>query len=80
VILSLGDEPKKQQIRLHRSAFAGEIGCDGPCPCGGALLITTAFCIFNRYVDGLAAWTPDEPGAYEAIGKRIVERGYLVRV
>jgi uncharacterized peroxidase-related enzyme len=42
-----------------------------------AVLIAAAFCMFNRYVDGLAAWTPDDPAAYEAMGKRIVERGYL---
>jgi uncharacterized peroxidase-related enzyme len=45
-----------------------------------AVLIAAAFCMFNRYVDGLAAWTPEEPAAYEAMGKRIVERGYLARV
>jgi uncharacterized peroxidase-related enzyme len=45
-----------------------------------AVLIAAAFCMFNRYVDGLAAWTPDEPAAYQAMGKRVVERGYLARV
>ena len=42
-----------------------------------AVLIAAAFCMFNRYVDGLAVWTPDDPAAYEAMAERIVERGYV---
>jgi hypothetical protein len=41
------------------------------------VLIAAAFCMFNRYVDGLATWTPDDAGAYEEMGRRIVEHGYL---
>lgn len=40
------------------------------------VLITGMFCMFNRYVDGLATWTPDDPAAYEEIGERIVRKGY----
>ena len=42
------------------------------------VLIAAAFCMFNRYVDGLATWAPTDPATYEEIGRRIVERGYLV--
>ena len=28
------------------------------------VLIAAAFCMFNRYVDGLATFAPDDPGAY----------------
>jgi uncharacterized peroxidase-related enzyme len=45
-----------------------------------AVLIAAAFCMFNRYVDGLATWAPTEPEAYDAIGRRIVEGGYLAPV
>lgn len=41
------------------------------------VLIAAAFCMFNRYVDGLATLTPTDPSAYEAMGQRIVEHGYL---
>jgi uncharacterized peroxidase-related enzyme len=41
------------------------------------VLIAAAFCMYNRYVDGLAAWTPTDPEAYEEMGERIVEHGYL---
>lgn len=41
------------------------------------VLIAAAFCMFNRYVDGLAARTPDDDAAYDAMAERIVNRGYL---
>ena len=28
------------------------------------VLIAAAFCMFNRYVDGLATWAPDDPDFY----------------
>jgi uncharacterized peroxidase-related enzyme len=42
-----------------------------------AVLIAATFCMLNRYVDGLAAVTPDDPEAYAKMAERIVERGYL---
>lgn len=41
------------------------------------VLIAAAFCMFNRYVDGLAAMTPQEPEAYRAMAGMIVEHGYV---
>ena len=41
------------------------------------VLIAAAFSMFNRYVDGLATWTPTDPRAYDEMGERIVEHGYL---
>jgi hypothetical protein len=40
------------------------------------VLIAAAFCMFNRYVDGLGTFAPDDPGAYAASARRIVEFGY----
>jgi uncharacterized peroxidase-related enzyme len=40
-------------------------------------LIVGAFNMFNRYVDGLNSFTPTEPEAYKAIGKRLAEKGYI---
>lgn len=40
------------------------------------VLIAAAFCMLNRYVDGLAAWTPDDPAVYEQIGERLARDGY----
>jgi uncharacterized peroxidase-related enzyme len=44
------------------------------------VLIAAAFCMFNRYVDGLATWAPDDPDAYAGMAQRIVEHGYLGNV
>jgi uncharacterized peroxidase-related enzyme len=41
-----------------------------------AVLIAAAFSMFNRYVDGLAALTPDDPAYYAATGQRLAEHGY----
>jgi uncharacterized peroxidase-related enzyme len=41
------------------------------------VLIAAAFCMFNRYVDGLAATTPNDPHAYESMAKIIVRDGYV---
>lgn len=40
------------------------------------VLIAAAFCMYNRYVDGLATWQPREEAAYAAMGKRLAENGY----
>ncbi len=42
------------------------------------VLIAAAFCMFNRYVDGLAAWTPDDPTVYRASAARVLEHGYVL--
>jgi uncharacterized peroxidase-related enzyme len=40
------------------------------------VLIAAAFCLFNRYVDGLAAWTPSDPDAYRTRARLTAEHGY----
>lgn len=40
------------------------------------VLIAAAFCMFNRYVDGLGTWAPEDPAAYESTAARIVDHGY----
>lgn len=44
------------------------------------VLIAAVFCMFNRYVDGLATWAPTDPSAYDEAGERVVSRGYLAPV
>jgi uncharacterized peroxidase-related enzyme len=41
------------------------------------VLIAAVFCMFNRYVDGLATALPDEPDFYDVRAQRIVAVGYL---
>ncbi len=40
------------------------------------VLIAAAFCMYNRYVDGLATWAPHDPEMYRQNGKRLAEQGY----
>src|SRR5580698_3791632 len=40
------------------------------------VLIAAAFSMYNRYVDGLGTWQPDNPAMYEQMGKRLAEDGY----
>ena len=40
------------------------------------VLIAALFCLYNRYVDGLATFTPDDPAYYRTLADRIVHRGY----
>ena len=40
------------------------------------VLIAAAFCMYNRYVDGLATMTPTDPAAYDPMGKRMATLGY----
>ena len=44
-----------------------------------AVLIAAAFCMFNRYVDGLATLTPTDPAAYDQMGQRMAKQGYVQR-
>src|SRR6266478_1331512 len=43
------------------------------------VLIAAAFCMFNRYVDGLATWQPQDPEVYREIGKQTSRLGYVGR-
>jgi len=40
------------------------------------VLIAAAFCMFNRYVDGLAAWTPADPAWYRERARHVAAHGY----
>jgi uncharacterized peroxidase-related enzyme len=43
-----------------------------------AVLIAATFSMFNRYVDGLASFTPTDSEAYEEMGVRLGEKGYIL--
>jgi uncharacterized peroxidase-related enzyme len=40
------------------------------------VLIAANFCMMNRYVDGLAAWTPDDPDFYRQRAAGMAQCGY----
>lgn len=40
------------------------------------VLIAAAFCMYNRYVDGLATWAPADPEAFRGRATRVARDGY----
>lgn len=40
------------------------------------VLIAAAFCMYNRYVDGLGTWAPQPNEAYAEMGERMANVGY----
>jgi uncharacterized peroxidase-related enzyme len=40
------------------------------------VLIAALFCLYNRYVDGLATVTPSDPAFYQGLGERLKQHGY----
>jgi alkylhydroperoxidase family enzyme len=40
------------------------------------VLIAAAFSMYNRYVDGLGTWQPENPEMYAQMGKQLAEHGY----
>jgi uncharacterized peroxidase-related enzyme len=43
------------------------------------VLIAAAFCMYNRYVDGLATYTPTDPHLYDEMGSHMASAGYVAR-
>ena len=41
------------------------------------VLIAAAFCMYNRYVDGLATWQPEDENLYRERGKKTAKEGYV---
>jgi uncharacterized peroxidase-related enzyme len=41
------------------------------------VLIAAAFCMFNRYVDGLAASMPPDEETFDRLGEQLAECGYV---
>jgi uncharacterized peroxidase-related enzyme len=42
-----------------------------------AVLVAAAFCMYNRYVDGMATWAPQNQEDYEPMGARLATEGYI---
>jgi uncharacterized peroxidase-related enzyme len=41
------------------------------------VLIAASFCMMNRYVDGLAAWTPEGADFYRERAAKLADKGYI---
>jgi uncharacterized peroxidase-related enzyme len=60
-----------EQVAAARRAGAGDEEIHD------TVLIAAAFCMLNRYVDGLGAVTPHDDAAYDAMGMQMAAHGYL---
>jgi uncharacterized peroxidase-related enzyme len=66
----LGKEVQPEDIALARLHGASDREIHD------TVLIAATFSMFNRYVDGLNALTPTNPGEYAEMGKRLATVGY----
>jgi uncharacterized peroxidase-related enzyme len=60
-----------EQIAGARAAGASDLEIHD------TVLIAATFCMFNRYVDGLATMAPDDPALYAAGAQHLIKEGYL---
>lgn len=67
----LGKEVKQEDIDAAKQLGASDREIHD------TVLIAATFCMFNRYVDGLATFTPTSADTYAEMGKRMTERGYV---
>ncbi len=68
----LGKEVTETDILEARQEGAGDRDIHD------TVLIAATFSMFNRYVDGLASLTPEDPEAYREMGIRMTEKGYVL--
>ena len=66
-----------KEVTLEDIAAARSFGADDR-EIHDTVLIAATFSMFNRYVDGLASFTPTDAATYEEMGKRMAEKGYAL--
>ena len=71
-VQSGGKNVTKDDVDLARKEGATDIEIHD------TVLIAAAFCMYNRYVDGLATWQPDNEELYDKMGEQRVKDGYVV--
>lgn len=71
-VQKLGKEVKPDDIERARTAGAGDRDIHD------TVLIAATFCMFNRYVDGLATTTSEQLSDYIAMGERMSTIGYVL--
>jgi uncharacterized peroxidase-related enzyme len=66
-----GKYVKKEEVEQARQLGATDLEIHD------TVLIAAAFCMFNRYVDGLATWQPEDTEMYRQRGKMVASVGYV---
>lgn len=65
-----GKAVTQEQVNIARDAGATDTEVHD------TVLIAAAFCMFNRYVDGLGTWAPQDRNFYIQRGKQRADEGY----
>jgi uncharacterized peroxidase-related enzyme len=65
-----GKNVREEDVAAARKAGATDVEIHD------TVLIAAAFCLYNRYVDGLATTLPDDPAGYAEMAELIVNVGY----
>jgi uncharacterized peroxidase-related enzyme len=65
-----GREVTAEMVEAARQAGATDVEIHD------TVLIAAAFCMYNRYVDGLGTLVPEDPADYDFAAERIVALGY----
>lgn len=77
-LLALADKVREGGLSVTNEDIAGARNAGATdIEIHDAVLIAASFCMFNRYVDGLATWAPDDLDMYDTIGKQRAADGYL---
>lgn len=66
-----GKNVTEVEIKAARAAGATDVEIHD------TVLIAAAFCMYNRYVDGLATWAPSDPQDYKGRASQVAQHGYL---
>jgi uncharacterized peroxidase-related enzyme len=66
-----GKKVTSEDVELARNEGATDIEIHD------TVLIAAAFCMYNRYVDGLATVQPQDPDLYRQRGKMVARNGYV---
>jgi len=66
-----GKQVKPEDIERARACGATDVEIHD------TVLIAAAFCMFNRYVDGLATWAPEDADFYRGRGEIVARNGYV---
>jgi len=66
-----GKDVSAQDIERARAQGASDLEIHD------TVLIAAVFCMCNRYVDGLATWTPDDPDFYRRRAAIVATNGYV---
>ncbi len=70
-VQKLGKEVTAEDIRRARQQGATDHEIHD------TVLIAALFCLYNRYVDGLGTYCPEDPAYYEKLASRLVTVGYM---